>query len=162
MLQRKDALETGIISPKHFILWAIDILGGDATEAQFQQAWRQIFTVNKPMWECVTRLKDSGHHLILFSNINAIHCPWIFDAYPEFANFEHAVLSFETGFIKPQREIYQFAIASHGLIPANTFYIDDIAQNIAVGKAFGFQCWQYNINEHPAFELWLLDSLNSS
>ena len=162
LLQRKDALETGIIRPNDFILWAIDILGGGATEAQFQHAWRQIFTVNKPMWEYVAKLKDLGHRLILFSNINAIHCPWIFDAYPEFANFEHAVLSFETGFIKPQREIYQFAIASHGLIPANTFYIDDMAENIAVGKAFGFQCWQYNINEHPAFELWLLDSLNSS
>ena len=79
LLQRKDALEAGNIRPNDFILWAIDILGGGATEAQFQHAWRQIFTVNEPMWECVNKLKNLGHRLILFSNINAIHSPWIFD-----------------------------------------------------------------------------------
>lgn len=162
LLQRKDALEAGKISPDDYISWALNILGSDATEAQFQHAWRQIFTVNKPMWQCVNKLKGLGHRLILFSNINAIHCPWIFDAYPEFANFEHAVLSFEMGFIKPQPEIYQFAIASCGLIPVDTYYIDDMAENIAIGEAFGFQCWLYHINEHHAFEAWLSDNLGLS
>ena len=159
LLQRKDALEAGIINPDDYISWALRLLESDATEAQFRQAWRQIFTVNKPMWQCVNKLKDLGHRLILFSNINAIHCPWIFDAYPEFTKFEHAVLSFEAGFIKPQPEIYQFAIARYELIPVDTFYIDDIAENIAIGEAFGFQCWQYDINEHHAFETWLSDNL---
>ena len=159
LLQRKDALEAGIINPDDYIPWALRLLESDATEAQFRQAWRQIFTVNKPMWQCVNKLKDLGHRLILFSNINAIHCPWIFDAYPEFTKFEHAVLSFEAGFIKPQPEIYQFAIARYELKPVDTFYIDDIAENIAIGEAFGFQCWQYDINEHHAFEAWLSDNL---
>ncbi len=155
LLQRKDALEAGLISPKDYIAWALNLLGSNASEAQFRHAWRQIFTVNKPMWQCVNKLYDLGHRLILFSNINAIHCPWIFNTYPEFSRFEHAVLSFEMGFIKPQPEIYQFAIACHNLKPGETFYIDDMAENIEVGKAFGFQCWQYDINEHQAFEAWL-------
>ena len=162
LLQRKDALEAGIISPNDYIPWALSLLGSDATEAQFKQAWRQIFTVNKAMWQCVNKLKELGHRLILFSNINAIHCPWIFKTYPEFSNFEQAVLSFETGFIKPQPEIYQFAIACHDLKPADTFYIDDMAENIVVGKTFGFQCWQYDVNDHQAFEVWLSDKLGSN
>lgn len=162
LLQRKDALEAGNISPDDYISWALSILGSDATEVQFQQAWRQIFTVNKPMWQCVNKLKNLEHRLILFSNTSAIHCPWIFEAYPEFAKFEHAVLSFETGFIKPQPEIYQFAIARYGLIPVDTYYIDDMAENVAIGEAFGFHCWQYLINEHHAFEAWLSDNLSLS
>lgn len=160
LLQRKDVFEAGLISPGNFTDWALKVLGSNATEAQFQQAWRQIFVVNEPMWQCVRKLAMLNHRLILISNINAIHCPWIFKTYPEFSYFEHAILSFEVGFIKPQSEIYQFAITTHELDPPSTFYIDDMPENIAIGKQFGFQCWQYDMNDHQAFEEWLSDSLN--
>ena len=161
-MQRKDALEAGLISPENYITWALEVLGGGATEAQFQQAWREIFTINKPMWQCVRQLSSAGYQLIIISNISAIHYPWIFETYPEFSYFEHAVLSFETGFIKPQPEIYQHAITTHGLDPVHTFYIDDMAKNIAVGKQFGFQCWQYDLHDHHAFEVWLENSLSKT
>lgn len=161
LLKCKDAFEAGLISPENFTNWALDILGSNATASQFRLTWRQIFTVNEPMWRCIQKLAVENHRLILISNINAIHCPWIFSAYPEFSYFESAVLSFEVGFIKPQPEIYQYAITTHKIDPALTFYIDDMPQNIAIGKQFGFHCWQYDLNEHHAFELWLEKSLKS-
>ncbi|MDP1557812.1 MAG: HAD-IA family hydrolase [Nitrosomonas sp.] len=161
LLQRKDELEAGLINAESYTRWALDILGSHATASQFHQAWQQIFTVNKPMWHCIRKLAADGHRLVLISNISTLHCPWIFDAYPEFSYFESAVLSFETGFIKPQPEIYQQAITAHELDPAHTFYIDDMPQNIAVGKRFGFHCWQYNLHNHHAFELWLEKALKS-
>lgn len=160
LLHRKDALESGFISPEDYIVWALETLGSSATDAQFKLAWRQIFTVNDPMWQCVHQLATLNHRLILISNINAIHCPWIFEAYPVFSYFEHAVLSFEVGFIKPQPEIYQYTIDTHGLDPADTFYIDDMAKNIAIGEQFGFQCWQYDLHDHRAFETWLKNRLS--
>ena len=78
------------------------------------------------MWQRVRQLTADGHRLILFSNINAIHAPWIYDEFPEFPLFDGAVFSFETGFVKPQPEIYQYAIDDHGLVPAETLYIDDL------------------------------------
>jgi putative hydrolase of the HAD superfamily len=107
------------------------------------------------MWENVRQFARAGHRMILFSNINAIHCPWIFEAYPEFSCFHGAVLSFETGFIKPHPEIYQHAIRRHGLVPAETLYIDDMPENIATGRDFGFHCHPYNLNDHAAFTRWL-------
>ena len=155
LLDRKDDFEAGMIDPDEYIHWALGVLGSPATPAEFRHAWQRIFTPNDPMWQCVRKLSAAGHRLILFSNTNAIHCPWVFEAYPEFSLFDGAVLSFETGTIKPHPPIYQHAVDAHDLIPESTLYIDDLPQNIATGREFGFHCWQYELSDHAAFERWL-------
>ena len=161
LLERKDEFETGKIPVDDYIDWALAVLGSDASPDEFRHAWQQIFTPNEPMWRCVRQWAAGGHRLILFSNINGIHCPWIFKNFPEFALFHDGVLSYETGFIKPQPEIYHHAIDRHGLIPAETIYIDDLPQNIATGRDLGFRCWQYDLHDHAAFESWLSQYLES-
>ena len=155
MLERKDDFESGRVSPEDYIPWALEILGHEITHEKFVTAWQNIFTPNQAMWRVVEKLHGEGHRLILFSNTNAIHCPWVFDEFSEFSMFDGGVLSFETGYIKPQPEIYQHAVDTHALIPESTLYIDDLPQNIETGRQFGFHCWQYDLNEHAAFEEWL-------
>lgn len=159
VLEQKDALETGSIEPENYARWALEIFESNATLEQFYLAWQQIFTVNKPMWRCVRQLASQNYSLMLISNINAIHYPWIFTAYPEFSYFEHKILSFEVGILKPEFAIYQYAINTYQLEPASTIYIDDQPQNIASAKELGFQCWQYDLNNHQAFEIWLENAL---
>jgi HAD superfamily hydrolase (TIGR01509 family) len=155
LLQRKDEFEAGKVGPDAYIDWALGVLGGNANADQFRDAWRNIFTPNEPMWECVRKLAAKGHRLILFSNTNSIHCPWIFENYPEFSLFENAVLSHEVGAIKPQAKIYEHALGEHGLEPSSTLYIDDLQENIAAGRAHGLHCWQYDLRDHASFEKWL-------
>ncbi|MGL5016682.1 MAG: HAD-IA family hydrolase, partial [Luteolibacter sp.] len=131
------------------------------TPDEFRHAWRHIFTPNKPMWATVRQLVADGHRLIIFSNTNSIHCPWVFEEYPEFCLFPEAVLSYQTGFVKPEPEIYHHAIRAHGLIPEETLYIDDLPQNIATGRDLGFITWQYDMKDHAAFEKWLAGHLKS-
>ena len=161
LLERKDEFETGRITIDDYIAWALEVTGSDATADEFCQAWQQIFTPCEPMWRCVRQLAKEGHRLILFSNTNGIHCPWIFGEFPEFALFSAAVLSYETGFIKPEPQIYHYAIDRFGLIPGETLYIDDLPQNIATGRDLGFRCWQYDLKDHAAFETWLSSNLKS-
>ncbi|PSJ18852.1 HAD-IA family hydrolase [Nitrosomonas supralitoralis] len=161
VLKRKDALEIGLIDPARFASWALKILVSNASPEQFYQAWQQIFTVNESMWRCVRKLANNNHSLFLLSNISAIHCPWIFTTYPEFSCFRHKILSFEIGALKPELAIYKYAINTYRLNPISTIYIDDQPPNIAVGKAIGFQCWQYDLNDHQAFEAWLEEQLLS-
>lgn len=155
MLDRKDEFETGKIGVDEYIDWALGVLGSKATPAEFTHAWRNIFTPNEPMWARVRQLAADGNKLVLFSNINGIHAPWLFTEFPEFSLFHGAVLSYETGHVKPHREIYQYAIDHHGLVPEETIYIDDLPQNVATGRAMGFRTWQYDLKEHAAFEEWL-------
>ena len=153
--------ESGLIAPEHYANWALKILGSHATIEQFYHAWQQIFTVNEAMWRCVHQLANPKHSLILISNINAIHCPWIFSAYPEFSYFKHKILSYQIGILKPEPAIYRYAIDHFKLDPKSTLYIDDMPQNIASGREAGFQCWQYDLNNHQAFENWLAQALTS-
>lgn len=155
ILDRKDDFEAGKIETEDYITWALEALGSSATPDEFRHAWRHIFTPNEPMWARVRQLAADGHRLILFSNINGIHCPWIFEKYPEFTLFHGSVLSYHTGFIKPEPEIYHHAIATHGLVPEETLYIDDLPLNCATGRAMGFRTWQYDLKDHAAFEEWL-------
>ena len=104
------------------------------------------------MWECARKLKAAGHKLVLFSNINAIHSPWIYEAYPDFELFDGAVMSFEVGYIKPRPEIYAHAIKAYDMVPGKTIYVDDLAENVEAGRDAGFTVWQYELNNHAS--LW--------
>lgn len=159
LLEKKDEFEGGLIPNEEYIPWAIGSLGGQITEDVFTHAWRNIFTPNEPMWRVVESLAARGHHLILFSNTNGIHCPWIFETYDVFRHFKGAVLSHEAKGLKPHDAIYEYAIRTHGLKPSETRYIDDLGPNIETGKRFGFRSWQYDLNDHPAFERWLAAEL---
>lgn len=155
LLDRKDEFEAGMVPAEEYVDWAIGVLGSDASPDDFRFRWQRIFTRNDAMWERVRDLHGRGHRLILFSNTNSIHCPWVFGEFPEFSLFHGAVLSFEVGAIKPHPQIYQHALDAHSLDPAQTLYIDDLPQNIATGRAFGFHCHQYDLRNHAAFEQWL-------
>lgn len=155
LLARKDDFEAGRVETDDYIEWALGVMGSDASADQFRAAWCNIFTPNEPMWKCVRQLAAKGHRLILFSNTNSIHCPWIFESYPEFDLFEGAVLSYEVGAIKPHAEIYTHALEVHRLDPRSTLYIDDLPENIAAGRAHGLHCWQYDLRDHASFEQWL-------
>jgi putative hydrolase of the HAD superfamily len=162
LLEKKDEFETGRIAVDDYTAWGIGIIGSEATPAEFHCAWRNIFIPNAQMWDVVRRLAADGHRLILFSNTNAIHCPWVFEAYPDFSLFHGSILSFETDSIKPHPEIYHQAIDKYSLIPENTLYIDDLPANIATGNAFGFRTHQYDLANHAAFEDWLANQLSST
>ncbi len=159
LLEKKDSFEAGKISADDYTKWALSSLGSAATPAQFHAAWRNIFTPNLPMWATAARLHKAGHRLVLFSNINSLHAPWIYEEFPQFDLFNHAVLSFEVGAIKPQPEIYHHAINTYDLVPENPLYIDDLAVNILAGTKHGFRAHQYQIGQHAAFEEWLTAEL---
>ncbi len=161
LLAKKDEFEAGRISVSDYTDWALATLGSSATHDHFHHAWRHIFTPNEPMWETVRALRAADHRLILFSNTNAIHCPWVFEAYPEFSLFHGAVLSYEVDSIKPHPEIYRHAIEKYSLDPEKTLYIDDLPANIATGDRFGLRTHQYDLTNHAAFDNWLNSELLS-
>jgi HAD superfamily hydrolase (TIGR01509 family) len=159
LLERKDDFEAGRIGVDDFTAWALQRLGSDAAAETFHHAWRNIFTPNEPMWAVVDRLLAAGHRLILFSNINGIHWPWIREQWPRFERFHGEVLSFEVGAIKPEPAIYRHALEAFGLAAEEVRYIDDMAANVASGRAVGFRTWQYDLRDHAAFENWLAAEL---
>ena len=151
----KDELETGRVPAQAFLDRTSEILGYHGPRERFLQAWCEVFEPIEPMWRCVDQLAADGHRLVLFSNTNGIHMDYALAEYDVFRHFPDAVFSHLIGAMKPDAAFYQHAIDTLGIDPASTIYIDDLPENIATGRRFGLQCWQYHHKEHDAFLGWL-------
>ena len=62
--------------------------------------------------------------------------------------FTGATYSHEAKASKPHRSIYETACRSHGLDPRTTFFIDDLAANIATARELRFQAHHYHHERH--------------
>jgi putative hydrolase of the HAD superfamily len=155
LLDIRGPYEAGEIDDHQFVNHSLEHLPVSLTPEQFTAAWQDIFTANEPMWEVVRQLKQQGHRLILFSNTNNLHTTSFLKRFQGFDHFDHHHFSQEVKAMKPERAFYQKAIEQYQLDPAETIYLDDLAENITTGREFGFACWQYDLNEHPACLEWL-------
>lgn len=159
LLTRKDELESGRMHEDEFITWAAAHLGFEGSHERFLEAWNAIFLPNHAMWPVASFLRSLGTRIILFSNTNPMHARWLLDNYEVFEEFQDRVFSHEVGSIKPEPEIYEHAIREFNLKPENTLYIDDLPENIAKGKEFGFRSHQYAFERHHEFVQWFDDEL---
>jgi putative hydrolase of the HAD superfamily len=150
----KDPFETGRMSDDEFVDRSLAVLPSDLTRESFVAAWQDIFSANDPMWAVVEQLKGSDHRLILFSNTNNLHAEAFLTRFRVFDHFHHHHFSHNVGALKPEPEFYQRAIDDFKLVPGETFYLDDLPENIATGREFGFTSWQYDHHDHGACLDW--------
>lgn len=155
LLERKDEFEAGRISPEEYYPWAAQIIGFTGDHETFMNAWANVFSPNAPMFDVIEKLHKAGHRLYLFSNTNEAHIQFLRNQFPVFGCFADGIYSYQTGHVKPEREIYQLAIDAYDLNPEQTAYIDDLPANIEGGKKAGFQCHEYHAADHSDFIDWL-------
>ena len=150
-LHRIDAVkleyEDGQVSRADFLHEAFRILGYRGSEAQFIAAWQGIFSENEPMTALVRALHGK-FPLYLLSNTNDMHVEGLFRDFPVFAHFTGAMYSHEAKASKPHRDIYEIARRTHGLDPSETFFVDDLAANIATARDLGFHAHHYHHERH--------------
>lgn len=139
--------EDGQVSRTEFLERAFALLRYRGTEAQFVTAWQDIFTLNEPMAALIAELAET-RPLYLLSNTNDMHVEALFRSFPVFARFKGGTYSHEARASKPHRRIYEIACERHGLVPAETFFVDDLAPNIATAGELGFQTHHYHPDRH--------------
>jgi putative hydrolase of the HAD superfamily len=143
----KYGYEDGQVSRADFLRKAFDAAGYRGSEAQFIAAWQAIFSENEPMTALVRSLRGK-FPLYLLSNTNDMHVEGLFRDFPVFSQFAGATFSHEAKASKPHRPIYEIACRTHGLDPRATFFIDDLAANIATARDIGFHAHHYHHDRH--------------
>jgi glucose-1-phosphatase len=130
--------ERGEIDDDVFIRSLTSLLELDASPEQVRRAWADIFWLNEPVAQLVSRLDELGYRLILGSNTNAIHASGFLQQFAStFLHFDALVLSYEVGHSKPSGEFFEACVLA-AQRPANEcLFIDDLAENIAGAKAAG-------------------------
>ncbi len=130
-------------------------LGVSCDLAALEQATADIFWVNASMLPLVSSLWSAGYPLGILSNTCATHWNLINSGrYGFVANyFQHAVLSFEVGALKPDPKTYAAAIDKSGAAAAEIFYMDDREENVVGAKNSGIDAVLYTDTPSLAGEL---------
>ena len=135
-------LALGKLTRQQFFETVARDLAFDGTYAEFAAIWSEIFTPIESMIALAKLLKGRVPRLIL-SNTNAIHMDYVFERFPFVHDFDGHVLSHEVGLLKPDPAIYKHTLEKHGLTPARTVFIDDMAVNVEGAQLVGLHAIQF-------------------
>ena len=87
----------------------------------------------------LAEIKDQGTPLYALTNWSAETFPHARSRFGFLDWFRAIVVSGDIGMIKPDADIYEFLLATHGLTAAETVFIDDKGENVEAARALGFQ-----------------------
>ena len=132
--------ESGKISTEQFAAKFSQHFQTRIDHQEIASAASEIFWPNAEIIPLVAGLYSSGMPLGILSNTCPAHWDFVSRRY-RFVDdfFPKKVLSFKVGFMKPAPQIYAFAAKLAGVVPQRILFFDDRVENVAAGKAFGFQ-----------------------
>lgn len=98
--------------------------------------------------------------LIMITNTNALHFDFAKRKLPRvFKYFDLVIASHEVGFLKPEREIYNFAIQfmkSRNITPEKSLFVDDNLKNLEGARMAGIgQTFQFYPGKEQEFKKYL-------
>ena len=89
--------------------------------------------------ELVREVSGAGLATGVLSNTNALHWDHQTDGEILRRLFDHELLSYRLGLVKPDRELFEAVIDILGLAPAEILFLDDNDLNVAGARAAGLE-----------------------
>ncbi|MBI4060500.1 MAG: HAD family phosphatase [Elusimicrobia bacterium] len=137
-----DRIERGEVSGAEIHGLFVSELGYKGDFARFKRLWCDHFTLDPGSFAILKRLSRRMPTYLL-SNTNALHIEHIRERYAFPSLVRGAILSHELRLRKPQREIYEAALALSGTAPGETVFIDDLEENCAGARKAGLHAIRY-------------------
>ena len=138
-------IETGKISPQHFINGLLQILPKGITPNQVVKAWNAMLQdIPLERIELLLELKKT-HPIYLLSNTNSIHIDAALRTWnatsstPITEVFNAVYYSHDLNMRKPNKEIFDFVCSENSLNASKTLFIDDSIQHIEGAQSAGLQ-----------------------
>lgn len=131
--------ELGLISTREYIRKVEEFFGLRVkldVETLFS-IWDKCFELDEMVLSIVGGLNGEVTKGIL-SNTNSLHIEVVRKKWKIFDNFDYLFFSYEIGYAKPDRRIYQFVAEKLGVVPEQVIFIDDLEENVSSAKEFGF------------------------
>ena len=142
-----DAFDKGILTADQFRNELRNAVNNrKLTDNTINAAWNSLLIGVRPGHHELLRQLQKQYRMFLLSNNNEIHYQWITDYLQrEFglngndSFFEKAYYSHLMRMRKPDAEIFNFVLNTHGLNPAETLFVDDSPQHIETATKLGLQ-----------------------
>jgi glucose-1-phosphatase len=136
--------ERGEVTTNEVFAVGRDAGGLRCTQDEFVAAFCDIFWPNPPMADLVPRLKRQGYRLVLASNTNPAHYARFREQFRDvLTHFDVIVVSHEAGARKPHPRFFEHAHSRARCEKVECVFVDDLADNVAAARAFGWKAVQY-------------------
>ena len=137
----KAAFDTGRLIPQEFAARFCAAIGLRLPYSEFAEIWCEIFAEQR---EVTGLLDEIGKHadLMLLSNTDPLHFDYVRSRYGFLGKFGRLVLSYEVGYAKPARQIFERAI-SLCAPGSRLIYFDDVAEFVSAARASGLPAEQF-------------------
>lgn len=151
-----NKFQTGKWSSKDFLKYSTRKLNKKISQNNFKQHYNNIFSEISQMKQLLSKLsKDRKYKLILLSNTDPLHYNYIRNSFSYISLFDHAVLSYKSGYVKPDKIIFRKLLKTLKIKNTETLYIDDLKVNCKSAEELGFKVIHYtNFKSFlPKFEI---------
>lgn len=138
-----ERYESGVISTKEYHRYLREVGELEMSLEEFHNAWSAVFLPEPIVPESLLAYLRERYPLILVSNTNESHASHIAARYSVFDHFDHRILSHEVGAVKPDRKIYDAAIAAAGKPAGSLFFTDDREENVESALKLGIRAHQF-------------------
>ena len=145
--------ETGKIGAPAFHERLVDDLGVDLSFDDFITSSNEAIEPGDDGIESIVRSLGEEYRLAILSNTNPVHFDHIKKKYTIIGLFEHILLSYEIGVMKPAVLAYEKLIAATSKSPQKHLFIDDRIENINAAKELGIDGIHYRSVENLRREL---------
>ena len=137
----KQAFDTGGLSPEQFAARFCTVIGASLPYAEFADIWCDIFAEQHEVTGLLDQIAAKAD-LVLLSNTDPLHLAYVRSHYDFLPKFGRMLLSYEVGYAKPARQIFERAL---GLCAPGTrmIYFDDVAEYVAAARACGLHAEQF-------------------
>ncbi len=140
--------ESGRVGDAEFHAEICRRLGKEIPYAMFVEAWNSIFLPTPLLPDGLLSALATKAELWILSNTNRLHFNYIAGHYPFMRHFRGYVVSYETGFLKPDRRIFELALNKAGAAASETVFVDDAMPNVEAARAIGIDAFQFAGIEH--------------
>jgi glucose-1-phosphatase len=145
--------ETGQIEPRPFVEQFNRAIDCNISYDDFREIWFSIFSPETLIPESLLESIKGRYRLLLLSNTNVIHYEMIEQHYPHVHHFDHHVLSYKVGAMKPDEAIYREALRHADGEPGECFFTDDIPEYVEGARRMGIDAVQFQSHEQIVDEL---------
>jgi glucose-1-phosphatase len=135
--------ERGEISTSDFHTYLCETADLQMDLPGFCQTWSSVFLPDLIVSEDLLVSLKRNYPLILVSNTNEAHIDYVRANYRVLDYFDRTVLSYEVGSLKPDRKIFEHAIAVSGYPASELFFTDDREENILAAADLGMHAHQF-------------------
>lgn len=115
---------------------------GEISIADLEQIWQIPFELNPEIWQIAQKLKQQVS-LFLLSNTNELHIRAIRQKYDILDNLDGLILSYKVGALKPEPEIYKYALRKAGVAAGQALFVDDLPENVAGAERVGIRAHRF-------------------